>query len=55
MEVGSEECFKSIPFRCYRGDELKQIIIKPLTDDGQRKTLLHLLREVYSNDAENRK
>lgn len=51
MEVSGDESFKYIPFRCYREEEtFLQRLIKPLTEEGQRKTLLNLLEEVYPNE-----
>ena len=51
MEVSGDESFKYIPFRCYREEEtFLQRLVKPLTEEGQRKTLLNLLEEVYPNE-----
>ncbi|XP_016838358.1 autophagy protein 5 [Nasonia vitripennis] len=48
METGSEEGFKYIPFRCYTSeDKYIQKLVKPISEDGQRKTLKHLLNEVF--------
>ncbi|KAL1131545.1 hypothetical protein AAG570_011162 [Ranatra chinensis] len=48
MEVGSEDSFKFIPFRCYLGEEhFVQRLVRPLSENGERKTLSDLLTEVY--------
>lgn len=48
METGSDEGFKYIPFRCYTSeDKYIQKLVKPINEDGQRKTLKHLLAEVF--------
>nr|ATX63057.1 autophagy protein 5 [Locusta migratoria] len=50
MEVTGDETFKYIPFRCYNSEEpFLQKLVKPVTEEGQRKTLQHLLQEVYPN------
>ncbi|CAH1402828.1 unnamed protein product [Nezara viridula] len=47
MEVGGEESFRYIPFRCYYKDEpCLQRLIKPLSESGCRKTLSQLLEEL---------
>lgn len=52
MEVGSDETFKYIPFRLYQGDEpFVQHLVKPVTEEGQRKTLFHFLQEIYVDNA----
>lgn len=52
METSSEEGFKFIPFRCYISEEkYVQKLVKPVTEDGVRKTLRHLLEELFSEDA----
>ncbi|XP_060535917.1 autophagy protein 5 [Cylas formicarius] len=52
MEVSGEtECFKYIPFRCYVGDGYKQKLIKPVTDDGRKKTLQDLVREILDSGS----
>lgn len=58
MEVGSggEDTFKYIPFRCYLVDHdysMIQRLVKPLTDDGHRKTLQCLIEEVFPSKADN--
>lgn len=58
MELGGDESFRYIPFRCYYKDEpLIQRLIKPLTETGHRKTLSHLLQELNTgqNDFSNGK
>jgi autophagy-related protein 5 len=53
MEVGSEDSFKYIPFRCYYRDEtFVQKLVRPVGENGDRKTLLHLLQEVYSEESD---
>lgn len=48
MEVSPEqEYFKHIPFRCYIDDGYKQKLIKPVTEDGHRKTLQDLINEMF--------
>ncbi|XP_076258968.1 autophagy protein 5 [Rhynchophorus ferrugineus] len=48
MEVsGESEHFKYIPFRCYLEDGYKQKLIRPVTDEGKRKTLQDLLKEMF--------
>lgn len=48
MEVSGEtEHFKYIPFRCYLEDGYKQKLIRPVTDEGKRKTLQDLLNEMF--------
>lgn len=48
MEVPADcEHFKYIPFRCYVDDGYKQKLIKPVADDGRRKTLQDLLNELF--------
>ncbi|KAL3280137.1 hypothetical protein HHI36_017640 [Cryptolaemus montrouzieri] len=48
MELSSEyENFKHIPFRCYIEDGYKQALVKPIFEDGQRKTLQDLLNEIF--------
>ncbi|CAB0044726.1 unnamed protein product [Trichogramma brassicae] len=51
MEATSDEGFKYIPFRCYISeDKYIQRLVKPLLEDGHRKTLKHLLNEVFPNE-----
>lgn len=53
METNTEEGFKYIPFRCYTSeDKYVQKLIKPMNEEGQRKTLKQLLNEVFP-DQEN--
>lgn len=56
MEASNtEEGFKYIPFRCYTSeDKYIQRLVKPVNEEGQRKTLRHLLSEVFP-DSENGK
>jgi hypothetical protein len=55
MEASGEEVFKYIPFRCYRGEgPFIQHLVRPVTEEGQRKTLQHLIQEVFPNEM-NRK
>lgn len=52
MEASGEEVFKYIPFRCYRGDgPFIQHLVRPVTEEGQRKTLQHLIQEVFPNET----
>lgn len=54
MEASNpEEGFKYIPFRCYSSDEkYVQKLVKPIDEEGQRKTLKHLLSEVFTDGEE---
>lgn len=53
MEASTEDGFKYIPFRCYTSeDKYVQKLVKPMNEEGQRKTLKHLLTEVFP-DQEN--
>ena len=53
MEPTSDEGFKYIPFRCYTNeDKYVQRLVKPLSEEGQRKTLKHLLNEVFPEKEE---
>lgn len=57
MEVGGsgEETFKYIPFRCYLVDKdnaMLQRLVKPLTEDGHRKTLRSLIEEVFNSHSD---
>ncbi|XP_011632811.1 autophagy protein 5 [Pogonomyrmex barbatus] len=53
METSTEEGFKYIPFRCYTSeDKYIQKLVKPMNEEGQRKTLKHLLNEIFP-DQEN--
>lgn len=52
MEAPSDqENFRYIPFRLYMDDGYKQKLIKPITDDGRRKTLQDLITETLPNHA----
>lgn len=56
MEVGpgGDDTFKYIPFRCHHGDKpMIQKLVRPVTEEGHRKTLLHLMQEVYPNEYQN--
>lgn len=47
MELGSEDSFKYVPFRCYYKDEhMIQKLIRPVTDNGDRKNLQDMLKEL---------
>ncbi|XP_030747753.1 autophagy protein 5 [Sitophilus oryzae] len=48
---GDNEYFKYIPFRCYIDDSYKQKLVKPVTDEGKRKTLLDLLKETFPDKS----
>lgn len=56
MEASNtDEGFKYIPFRCYTSeDKYVQKLVKPVNEEGQRKTLRHLFNEVFP-DNENGK
>lgn len=55
MEASGEEVFKYIPFRCYRGEgPFIQRLVRPVTEEGQRKSLQNLIQEVFPNET-NRK
>jgi len=48
MEVSDEQnYFKHIPFRCYYNEGYIQRLVKPVTDDGNVKTLDDLLSELF--------
>lgn len=48
MEATGDEGFKYVPFRCYTSeDKYIQRLVKPINEEGQRKTLKHLLNEVF--------
>ncbi|XP_057340533.1 autophagy protein 5 isoform X2 [Microplitis mediator] len=56
METSNEEGFKFIPFRCYTSEEkYVQKLVKPVNEEGARKTLRHLLDEVFSEDKNSQK
>lgn len=44
---GEQNHFKYIPFRFYIDDKYIQKLVKPVNDEGQRKTLNELLEEVF--------
>lgn len=53
METSGDEGFKYIPFRFYiNEDKYIQRLVKPVDEEGQRKTLKHLLNELFP-DTEN--
>ncbi|GJQ74644.1 putative involved in autophagic vesicle formation [Trypoxylus dichotomus] len=53
MEFPSDQDhFRYIPFRCYCDDGYRQKLIKPVTEEGQRKTLNDLLQEVFPNKSD---
>lgn len=53
MEVsGDSDHFKYIPFRCYVEDGYKQKLVKPVAEDGRRKTLQDLLNELFPDKIE---
>ena len=48
MEASSDDGFKHIPFRLYTSEEKYiQRLIKPIAEDGHKKTLKQLLSEVF--------
>ncbi|KAK9736625.1 Autophagy protein Apg5 [Popillia japonica] len=49
---GDQDHFRYIPFRCYLEDGYRQKLIKPVTEEGQKKTLNHLLQEVFPNKTD---
>ena len=50
MEIsGDRDHFKHIPFRFYQDDGYRQKLVRPVTEDGRRKTLHDLLAEMYPN------
>lgn len=44
---GDQDHFKHIPFRCYIDDGYRQKLVKPVSEDGHRKTLKDLLVEMF--------
>lgn len=48
---GEQDHFKYIPFRCYIDEGYKQKLIKPVTDDGRRKTLQEFLQELFPENS----
>ncbi|XP_054271144.1 autophagy protein 5 [Macrosteles quadrilineatus] len=54
MELSSgEEAFKYIPFRCYhlsKDNCMVQRLVKPLTEQGHRKTLRGLVQELFPEE-----
>lgn len=59
MELGSgEETFKYIPFRVYqlsKDSGVIQRLIKPLTEQGNRKTLGCLIQELFPEETSSSK
>ncbi|XP_063244620.1 autophagy protein 5 isoform X2 [Bacillus rossius redtenbacheri] len=52
MEASQDEAFKYIPFRCYRGDDtFVQRLVRPVSEEGQRKTLQDLVAEIFPNET----
>lgn len=48
METSNEQnCFKYIPVKCYVEDRYIQKLVKPVNDEGQRKSLGDLLEEMF--------
>lgn len=53
MEIsGDSDHFKYIPFRCYIEDGYRQKLVKPVAEDGRRKTLQDLLNELFPDKSE---
>lgn len=53
MEVNGEDTFKYIPFRCYQGDDRYiQKLVRPITEEGQKKLLQNLIDEVFLENSE---
>lgn len=52
---GDVDHFKYIPFRCYYEDGYKQKLVKPVTEDGKRKTLADLLTELFPERSNGKK
>lgn len=53
MEVNNDQdYFKYIPFRCYVDDGYKQKLVKPIGEDGHKKSLLDLLIEVFPGKSD---
>lgn len=48
---GDQDHFKYIPFRCYIEDGYRQKLIKPVTDEGKRKTLKDFLEELFPDNS----
>lgn len=54
MDAGGDENFKHIPFRCYQGDDSYiQKLVRPVTEEGQKKILQNLIEEVFQENSEN--
>lgn len=51
---GDHEHFKYIPFRCYLEDGYRQKLVKPVAEDGHRKTLQDLLCEVFPGKTDSK-
>ncbi|XP_050294009.1 autophagy protein 5 [Anthonomus grandis grandis] len=49
---GETDHFKHIPFRCYIDDGYRQKLVKPVTDDGRKKTLRDLLTELFPDKSD---
>lgn len=53
MESSADhEQFKYIPFRCYLEDGYRQKLVKPLNEDGRKKTLQDLLNEMFPSRSD---
>ncbi|XP_014210724.1 autophagy protein 5 [Copidosoma floridanum] len=53
MEPSGDEGFKYIPFRCYISeDKYVQKLVKPVGEEGQRKTLKNLLDETFPDSEQ---
>lgn len=39
-------------FRCYIDDGYRQKLVKPITEDGQKKTLQNLLEEMFPDKTD---
>lgn len=50
--TGDQDYFKYIPFRLYIDDTYKQKLIKPVTEEGQRRTLKDLLTEMCPDNPD---
>lgn len=51
---GEQDHFKHIPFRLYKDDSYRQKLVKPVNDQGQRKTLGDLLKEMYPDKEDSK-
>lgn len=53
MEATSDhEYFKYIPFRCYFDNGYRQKLVKPIAENGAKKTLQDLIKEMFSDRPE---